>query len=166
MGADIVVENQHTAGGEPVGDMIVSGSKLTGVEVPADRAPTMIDEYPILSVAASFAHGTTIMRGLGELRVKESDRLAVMAEGLAACGVRVKIHDDDLIVHGGRQPSGGATVDARLDHRIAMSFLVLGGLAAAPVTVAGAEAIETSFPGFADLMNGLGAAIGPAPEAA
>lgn len=161
MGADIAIENQHTAGGEDVGDMVISGRQLTGVEVPAGRAPTMIDEYPILSVAAALARGTTIMRGLGELRVKESDRLAVMAEGLAACGVRVEIHGDDLIVHGGRRPAGGVTVDARLDHRIAMSFLVLGGLAAAPVTVAGAEAIETSFPGFAELLNGLGATISP-----
>ncbi len=158
MGAAISVENERTAGGEPVGDLVVRGAALTGIEVPAGRAPTMIDEYPILAVAAAFARGTTIMRGLGELRVKESDRLAVMAEGLAACGARVEIQDDDLIVHGGR-PAGDALIDARLDHRIAMSFLVLGGLAAAPVTVAGAEAIETSFPGFAALMNGLGARI-------
>ncbi len=164
MGADIAIENQHTAGGEDVGDMVISGRQLTGVEVPAGRAPTMIDEYPILSVAAALASGTTIMRGLGELRVKESDRLAVMAEGLAACGVRVEIHGDDLIVHGGRRPAGGVTVDARLDHRIAMSFLVLGGLATAPVTVAGAEAIETSFPGFAALLNGLGSQIEPLEE--
>ncbi len=101
------------------------------------------------------------MRGLHELRVKESDRLATMAEGLAACGVKVAIEGDDLIVDGGEPPAGGALIDARLDHRIAMSFLVLGGLAAAPVTVQGAEAIETSFPGFGTLMNGLGAAIGP-----
>ena len=116
----------------------------------------MIDEYPILAVAAAFARGTTVMRGLGELRVKESDRLATMAAGLAACGVAVEVEGDDLIVHGGGAAGRRREIDAKLDHRIAMSFLVLGGLAAAPVTVAGAEAIETSFPGFAALMNGLG----------
>ena len=166
MGADITITEQGEAGGEPVGDLLIRGTALTGVEIPAGRAPTMIDEYPILAVAAAFARGTTIMRGLGELRVKESDRLAVMADGLAACGARVEIEGDDLIVHGGGQPAGAALVDARLDHRIAMSFLVLGGLAAAPVTVAGAEAIETSFPGFTELMNGLGASIAPAGDQA
>jgi 3-phosphoshikimate 1-carboxyvinyltransferase len=165
MQADIAIENERTAGGEPVGDLVVRGGDLLGVEVPADRAPAMIDEYPVLAVAASVARGTSIMRGLAELRVKESDRLATMAEGLAACGVAVEVAGDDLIVHGGRRPAGDVTIDARLDHRIAMSFLVLGGLAAGPVQVEGAEAIETSFPGFRDLMNGLGAAIaavGPA----
>ena len=166
MGADLVVEDERVAGGEPVGDLVIRGGELAGVEVPADRAPSMIDEYPILAVAAAFARGATTMRGLSELRVKESDRLATMAAGLAACGVRVTVEGDDLIVEGGGRPAGGAAIDAKLDHRIAMSFLVLGGLATAPVTVAGAEAIETSFPGFADLMNGLGAAIGPVPEAA
>ena len=166
MGADLVVEDERVAGGEPVGDLVIRGGELAGVEVPADRAPSMIDEYPVLAVAAAFARGTTIMRGLSELRVKESDRLGTMADGLAACGVKVMVEGDDLIVEGGGRPAGGAAIDAKLDHRIAMSFLVLGGLAAAPVTVAGAEAIETSFPGFAPLMNGLGAAIGPAPEAA
>ena len=166
MGADLVVEDERVAGGEPVGDLVIRGGELAGVEVPADRAPSMIDEYPILAVAAAFARGATTMRGLSELRVKESDRLGTMAAGLAACGVKVTVEGDDLIVEGGGRPAGGAAIDAKLDHRIAMSFLVLGGLATAPVTVAGAEAIETSFPGFADLMNGLGAAIGPAPEAA
>jgi 3-phosphoshikimate 1-carboxyvinyltransferase len=162
MGALVAVENEGLAGGEPVGDLVVRGGPLAAVEVPAERAPTMIDEYPILAVAAAFARGTTVMRGLAELRVKESDRLAATAGGLAACGVKVEVEGDDLIVHGGARPAGGAEVDARLDHRIAMSFLVLGGLAAAPVAVAGAEAIETSFPGFVELMNGLGAGIGPA----
>ena len=166
MGADLVVEDERVAGGEPVGDLVIRGGELAGVEVPADRAPSMIDEYPILAVAAAFARGATTMRGLSELRVKESDRLGTMAAGLAACGVKVTVEGDDLIVEGGGRPAGGAAIDAKLDHRIAMSFLVLGGLATAPVTVAGAEAIETSFPGFADLMNGLGAAIGPVPEAA
>ena len=161
MGADLMVEDERLAGGEPVGDLLIRGRRLDGVEVPADRAPSMIDEYPVLAVAAALARGTTVMRGLAELRVKESDRLGTMAAGLAACGVNVAVEGDDLIVHGGGRPTGGAAIDARLDHRIAMSFLVLGGLAEAPVTVAGAEAIETSFPGFAGLMNGLGAIIGP-----
>ena len=159
MGADLRVEKERLAGGEPVGDLVIVGRRLRGVEVPAARAPVMIDEYPVLAVAAACARGTTVMRGLAELRVKESDRLAVMAEGLAACGVEVEVEGDDLIVHGSERPGGGAAIDARLDHRIAMSFLVLGGLATAPVTVEGAEAIETSFPGFTTLMNGLGAAI-------
>jgi 3-phosphoshikimate 1-carboxyvinyltransferase len=161
MGAGITIENESLAGGEPVGDLVVRGGPLTGVEVPAERAPAMIDEYPVLAVAAALAQGTTIMRGLSELRVKESDRLATMAGGLAACGVRVETLGDDLIVQGGARPAGDAVIDAKLDHRIAMSFLVLGGLAAAPVTVGGAEAIETSFPGFTGLMNRLGAAIAP-----
>jgi 3-phosphoshikimate 1-carboxyvinyltransferase len=161
MGARLRFENEVSAGGEPVGDLVIEGGGLQGIEVPAERAPTMIDEYPVLAVAAAMAEGTTVMRGLTELRVKESDRLAVMAEGLATCGVAAAVEGDDLIVYGGRKPAGGALIDARLDHRIAMSFLVLGGLAAAPVTVQGAEAIETSFPGFAALMNGLGAAIAP-----
>ena len=162
MGAAIAIERERTVGGESVGDLVVGGGGLRGVEVPAERAPAMIDEYPILSVAAAFARGTTAMRGLKELRVKESDRLATMAEGLAACGAAVEVDGDDLIVHGGRPLAGGVTIDARLDHRIAMSFLVLGGLARKPVTVVGAEAIETSFPGFPALMNALGAGIGPA----
>ena len=162
MGADIAVDGERTVGGEPVGDLVVTGGELRGVEVPAERAPAMIDEYPILAVAASLARGTTAMRGLAELRVKESDRLATMAEGLAACGVAVEVDADDLIVHGGAAPAGGTTIDAKLDHRIAMSFLALGGLARQPVLVQGAEAIETSFPGFSGLMNGLGARISPA----
>jgi 3-phosphoshikimate 1-carboxyvinyltransferase len=161
MGAELSFEKVRTEGGEPVGDLVARGGELRGIEVPGDRAPAMIDEYPILAVAAALAHGTTAMRGLSELRVKESDRLDTMARGLAACGVAVEVEGDDLIVHGGRKPVGGAMIDAKLDHRIAMSFLVLGGLAEQPVRVAGAEAIATSFPGFEGLMNGLGAAIGP-----
>jgi 3-phosphoshikimate 1-carboxyvinyltransferase len=164
MGARIGIENEAVAGGEPVGDLVVRGGPLKGVEVPAGRAPTMIDEYPVLAVAAAFAQGTTVMRGLSELRVKESDRLAVMADGLAACGVKVEVEGDDLVVHGAARARGGTVIDARLDHRIAMSFLVLGGRAEAPVAVEGAEAVETSFPGFAGLMNGLGAAITEAAE--
>jgi 3-phosphoshikimate 1-carboxyvinyltransferase len=159
MGAAIEVQDARTVAGEEIGDLVVHGGPLRGVEVPAARAPSMIDEYPVLAVAAARARGRTTMRGLAELRVKESDRLAVMAEGLAACGVAVSIEGDDLIVEGGQRPRGGATIDARLDHRIAMSFLVLGGLSEAPVQVRGAQAIATSFPGFEALMNSIGARI-------
>ncbi|HEX2526442.1 MAG TPA: 3-phosphoshikimate 1-carboxyvinyltransferase [Geminicoccus sp.] len=161
MGAGIMEQNRRTVGGETVADLVVRGGRLEGVEVPAGRAPSMIDEYPVLSVVAALAHGTSRMRGLSELRVKESDRLATMAEGLAACGAAVEIEGDDLIVHGtgGRPVRGGVTIDAKLDHRIAMSFLVMGGIAREPVTVLGAEAILTSFPGFVERMNALGTSI-------
>ncbi len=159
MGADLTLANEREAAGEPVADLLVQGGALEAVDVPAERAPSMIDEYPILAVAAAFARGTTRMRGLGELRVKESDRLALMAGGLEACGIEVAIEGDDLLVTGPVGATGAATIDAHHDHRIAMSFLVLGGLGAAPITVQGAETILTSFPGFADLMNGLGASI-------
>ena len=159
MGAALTVTNERLAGGEPVADLDLAGSELSGVEVPAERAPSMIDEYPILAVAAACARGPTVMRGLHELRVKESDRLAAMADGLTACGVDLTLEGDDLIVHGRGRPRGGAVIDARLDHRIAMSFLVLGGLAASPVTVEGAHTIATSFPGFSATMNALGACI-------
>lgn len=164
MGAHIVAENPRTEAGEPVADLIVSASELIGVEVPAARAPSMIDEYPILAVAAACARGRTVMRGLAELRVKESDRLAAVANGLAACGVAVEAGADSLIVEGsGRPPAGGAVISSGLDHRIAMAFLVLGMAASAPVGVDDAAPIETSFPGFAALMNGIGARIA-APE--
>ena len=161
MGAAITVEGSREAAGEPVADLVITGGELNGVDVPPERAPSMIDEYPVLAALAAVARGTTRMRGLAELRVKESDRLAVMADGLRACGAEIAVEGDDLIVHGrgDGQGLGGASIDARLDHRIAMSFLVLGGLASAPVRVAGAEAIGTSFPGFASLLNGLGASI-------
>ncbi|OAN55273.1 3-phosphoshikimate 1-carboxyvinyltransferase [Paramagnetospirillum marisnigri] len=160
MGADIYLDNARDQAGEPVADLVVRSSRLKGVDVPAERAPSMIDEYPILAVAAAFAEGTTTMRGLGELRVKESDRLAAMARGLAACGVAVEETQDTLIVHGtGRAPAGDATVTTHFDHRIAMSFLVMGMASARPVKVDDAEAIDTSFPGFAALMNGLGGKI-------
>jgi 3-phosphoshikimate 1-carboxyvinyltransferase len=162
MGADISFANARVEAGEPVADLVVSGSVLAGVDVPPERAPSMIDEYPILAVAASFAKGTTRMRGLGELRVKESDRLATMARGLQACGVRLTVEGDDLIVHGnGQAPEGGATIAVNLDHRIAMSFLVMGMASRQPIRIDDAAAIDTSFPGFADLMNSLGAKIGP-----
>jgi len=161
MGGDITLENRRMEGGEPVADLLVRGSALKGIEVPPERAPSMIDEYPILMVAAACAEGPTVMRGIEELRVKESDRAAVMARGLAACGVKVEETHDTVTVHGtGRAPAGGATVAAELDHRIAMSFLVLGMAADAPVTVDDGKPIDTSFPGFAALMNGLGGQVG------
>ena len=160
MGAALEWAGGRTEAGEPVADLVVRHSALTGIEVPAERAPSMIDEYPILAVAAAFARGTTRMRGLGELKVKESDRLAATARGLAACGVRVAVEGDDLIVHGdGRPPEGGASIAVNLDHRIAMAFLVLGMASCRPVQVDDAAAIDTSFPGFVTLMNGLGARI-------
>jgi 3-phosphoshikimate 1-carboxyvinyltransferase len=163
MGADLTFENRRSEGGEPVADIVVRAGALKGVTVPAERAPSMIDEYPILAVAAAFAKGRTRMRGLKELRVKESDRLTAMAEGLAACGVKVAIEGDDLIVEGdGSPPAGGATIAARLDHRIAMSFLVLGMAARQPTRIDDGATIDTSFPGFVALMNGIGAKIGPA----
>ena len=159
MGADIVRTNKREVGGEPVADLIVTASAMMGIEVPPEVAPSMIDEFPILFVAAAFAHGRTVMRGLAELRVKESDRLIVMAAGLAACGVTVEELPDGLIVHGrgGEPVPGGATVSARLDHRIAMSFAVLSLRAAAAVTVDDARPIATSFPTFLPAMHSLGA---------
>ena len=161
MGARVEYQNRRDVGGEAVADLWVQGGRLSGVDVPQERAPAMIDEYPVLAAIASLASGATRMRGLSELRVKESDRLAAMAGGLAACGTKVEVEEDDLIVHGtgGELLPGGAAIDARLDHRVAMSFLVLGGLCAEPVRVAGAEAILTSFPDFVPLMNGIGARI-------
>ncbi|MEM8959756.1 MAG: 3-phosphoshikimate 1-carboxyvinyltransferase, partial [Pseudomonadota bacterium] len=160
MGADLTFENAREEGGEPVADLRVRFSDaLRGIEVPPERAPSMIDEYPVLSVVAANAEGTTVMRGVKELRVKESDRIDAMARGLEACGVRIEEDEDVLIVHG-RGPGGvpgGATCAARLDHRIAMSFLVLGMAAGSPVTVDDAGPIATSFPIFEDLMGRLGA---------
>jgi 3-phosphoshikimate 1-carboxyvinyltransferase len=162
MGADIGFENRREEAGEPVADLTIAASPLQGVEVPAARAPSMIDEYPILAVAAACAKGRTVMQGLGELRVKESDRLAAVARGLAACGVEVEEGRDSLTVHGlGGRPPGGVTIATGLDHRIAMSFLVLGLAAENPVTVDDAGPIETSFPNFAGFMTGLGAMIVP-----
>jgi 3-phosphoshikimate 1-carboxyvinyltransferase len=134
----------------------VRASALRGVEVPAERAPAMIDEYPILAVAASFAEGTTAMRGLKELRVKESDRLLATAEMLRVNGVAAEIAGDDLIVHGKGRPQGGGLVATLLDHRIAMAALVLGLATENPVTVDDAGFIATSFPGFTELMRRLG----------
>jgi 3-phosphoshikimate 1-carboxyvinyltransferase len=160
MGADIVFENRRDVGGEPVADLHVKGGALKGVEVPAARAPSMIDEYPVLAVAAACAVGTTRMLGLGELRAKESDRLASVSAGLAANGIKHEMGAAELVVHGtGGRPKGGGLVRTHLDHRIAMSFLVLGLASREPVAVDDGSPIDTSFPGFALLMNDLGARI-------
>jgi len=157
MGADIEPLDVRDDGGEAMADFRVRASALRGVEVPAVRAPSMIDEYPVLAVAASFAEGTTVMRGLHELRVKESDRLAAVADGLAANGVAVEIAGDDLIVHGKGRVAGGGTVATHMDHRIAMAFLVMGLATEKPVTIDDATFIATSFPDFVPMMRGLGA---------
>ena len=159
MGADLDITNERLEGGEPVGDIHVRSSKLNGIEVPAKRAASMIDEYPILSVAASCAQGRTYMPGIAELRVKETDRIAEMARGLEACGVSVDEQPDSLTVDGQKQITGGATIASQHDHRIAMSFLVLGMVSQKTVSVIDTETIATSFPQFASLMNGAGASI-------
>jgi len=162
MGGDIAIENPREEGGEPVADLVARGSRLKGVEVPAGRAPSMIDEYPILAMAAAVAEGRTVMHGLGELRVKESDRLAAVARGLARCGVAVEEHPETLVVAGcaGRPPGGNnQPIETELDHRIAMSFLVLGLAAERPVLIDDMTPVATSFPDFAGLMQGLGAEL-------
>src|SRR5262245_24212150 len=157
MGAHIEALEARNDGGEEMADFRVRASALRGVEVPAVRAPSMIDEYPVLAVAASFAHGTTVLRGLKELRVKESDPLAVVVGGLRATGGAVEIAGDDLVVHGKGSPPGGGTVSTHMDHRIAMAFLVMGLASVKPVRVDDAGIIATSFPGFAAMMGALGA---------
>jgi 3-phosphoshikimate 1-carboxyvinyltransferase len=161
MGAEISFTNQTIDAGEPIADMIVQSTKpLRGVDVPANRVPSMIDEFPILAVAASCATGTTRMVDLAELRVKESDRLLMMANGLKACGVNLEMGDDWLTIHGtGKTPLGGATIETALDHRIAMSFLVLGAVTEKPVSIDDGSPINTSFPNFVSLMNDLGMRI-------
>jgi 3-phosphoshikimate 1-carboxyvinyltransferase len=165
MGAQIEIQNRRDNGGDAIGDLLVRHSALKGAEVPPGRAPSMIDEYPVLAVAASFAEGRTIMRGLEELRVKESDRLSAVAAGLAANGVRYAETADSLTVEGAGPAgvAGGGTVATHMDHRIAMSFLVMGLATRAAVTVDDGSMIATSFPNFSELMHGLGADIG-APE--
>jgi 3-phosphoshikimate 1-carboxyvinyltransferase len=160
MGADIETLNVRSDVGEEMADIRVRGSALRAVEVPATRAPSMIDEYPVLAVAASFAEGTTIMRGLHELRVKESDRLAAVADGLRANGVEVEIDGDDLIVHGKGRASGGGTVATHMDHRIAMAFLVMGLATEKPVAIDDMSFIATSFPGYVPMLRSLGAELG------
>jgi 3-phosphoshikimate 1-carboxyvinyltransferase len=160
MGGKITIENSRGEAGEPLADLRVEASQLHGITVPASRAPSMIDEYPVLSVVATCATGTTHMVGLAELRVKESDRLAAMATGLAACGVQIEETEDSLTVHGSDQPiDGGALIAANLDHRIAMAFSVLGMVSLNPVTIDDGSPIATSFPGYIKLMNSLGAKI-------
>ncbi len=161
MGADITFENPRTEGGEPVADLRVRYAETKGIEVPPERAASMIDEYPVLSVVAALSTGKTVMRGVKELRVKECDRIDAMARGLRACGVTVEEDEDTMIVHGmgpGGVP-GGATCESFLDHRIAMSFMVLGMAAQKPVSVDDGAPIATSFPVFEDLMQTLGAQI-------
>jgi len=161
MGASIELLNPRNAGGEDVADLRVRSSDLKGVTVPAERAPSMIDEYPVLAVAASFAEGETLMQGLDELRVKESDRLAAVARGLEANGVDCTEGEASLSVRGrpGGRGLGGGTVKTHLDHRIAMSFLIMGLAAEKPVSVDDQTMIATSFPEFMGLMTGMGALI-------
>ena len=157
MGASIEVVDKRDDGGEEIGDLRVRTSALKGIDVPAERAPSMIDEYPILAVAASFAEGVTRMRGLQELRVKESDRLAATVDMLRANGVAAEIEGDDLIVQGKGRPAGGAEVKTHMDHRIAMSALVMGLASENPVRIDDSAFIATSFPGFVELMRSIGA---------
>ena len=161
MGGDIEILNRRNAGGEDVADLRVRGSELKGVNVPPERAPSMIDEYPVLAVAAAFARGETLMQGLDELRVKESDRLAAVARGLEANGVDCTEGKDWLSVRGapGGKKIGGGMVETHLDHRIAMAFLVMGLAAEKPVTIDDRAMIATSFPEFMGLMRALGAEI-------
>lgn len=155
MGADIKFTNEKVVAGEKVADIVAKYSKLKGVKIPASRAPSMIDEYPILSVAASYAQGETVMEGLEELKVKESDRLQAIADGLQQCGVEFELGDDSLTIKGGAV-KGGGPIKTNLDHRIAMSFLVMGLNAQTPVSVDDASVMDTSFPGFAALLNSIG----------
>lgn len=160
MGADIRFENQRDEGGEPVADLIVRHGPLKGVSVPAERAASMIDEFPILSVIACFAEGPTVMNGVAELRVKESDRIEAMAVGLRANGATVEDTSDSMTVHGTGSLRGGASAATHLDHRIAMSFLVAGLASQQPIGVDDGAPIMTSFPDFLPLMQGLGAKLG------
>jgi len=159
MGASLIVQKERIEGGESVGDIVASGTELRAVDVPARRAPSMIDEYPILAVLCAAAQGTSRLRGLHELRVKESDRLAATAAMLRVNGVHVEIEDDDLVIHGTGKIPGGGHVETHMDHRLAMSALVLGQVTQAPVTIDDARFIDTSFPGFLRLMRGLGAKL-------
>jgi 3-phosphoshikimate 1-carboxyvinyltransferase len=163
MGADLTVANERESGGERIGDVTARHSALKGVVVPESRAASMIDEYPILAATAAFAEGATVMRGVGEMRVKESDRISLMVNGLRACGVAVEEEAEGFIVMGGSagggRVRGGATVATAHDHRIAMSHLILGLAAEQPVSVRDPEMIATSFPGFVEMMQGLGAEV-------
>jgi len=161
MGAQIEVTNQLNVAGELIGDLTYRYAALRGVTVPRERAPLMIDEYPIIAIAAAFATGQTRLCGLAELRVKESNRFLAIVEGLAACGVSVDTDRDDIVIEGcGGPPQGGAEISVNLDHRVAMSYLVMGIATKKAVTINDGTPIETSFPNFRILMNGLGAKIG------
>jgi len=164
MGADITYVKVETDAGEPVTDIIIRGnSVLKGVNVPAERVPSMIDEFPVLAMAAACADGITRMTNLSELRVKESDRLKMIADGLIACGVKLEMGEDSLTICGnGKPPRGGALIETALDHRIAMSFLVLGLVSDEPIQIDDGAPIRTSFPNFINLMNDCGAIIEPA----
>jgi 3-phosphoshikimate 1-carboxyvinyltransferase len=159
MGGDIMIENPRDVGGEPVADLRVRHSALTGIDLPGDDAASMIDEYPVLFVAAACAQGPSRFTGLDELRVKESDRIAVMAAGLGACGVPCTELPDGIAITGtgGDPVPGGATIATHLDHRIAMSFAVLGLNSRAPLTIDDSRPIATSFPSFVAMMQTLGA---------
>jgi len=161
MGANISFENQRTTSGESIADIHVKSSKLHGVIVPPDRVPSMIDEFPILSVAASFADGKTSMNNLAELRVKESDRLASITNGLSASGVKLKSRRNGLIIYGdsSKKPKGGCVIESNFDHRIAMSFAIMGLACKNPITIHDTETISTSFPNFIDILKALGADV-------
>jgi 3-phosphoshikimate 1-carboxyvinyltransferase len=159
MGAELTIRNSRVQGGESIGDIVVEHTALAAVDVPSARAPSMIDEYPILAVACATARGTSRLRGLAELRVKESDRLAATIAMLRAGGVAVEVEDDDLIIHGMAAPPGGGLVETHMDHRLAMSALVFGQITKAAMRVDDSTFIDTSFPGFVALMRQLGAAI-------
>jgi 3-phosphoshikimate 1-carboxyvinyltransferase len=162
MGAAIEIQDPRIVGDEPVGDLRVRSGALRGVTIPAERAASMIDEYPILAMAAAVASGRTVLLGLEELKVKESDRLTAIARGLAACGVAVAADGGTLTIEGcGGPPPGGGRIETALDHRIAMAFLVLGLATKAPVEIDDGATIATSFPGFVELMQSLGAQLGP-----
>jgi 3-phosphoshikimate 1-carboxyvinyltransferase len=160
MGARLEIVDRWSEGGEDIANLRVRSGPLQGVDVPADRVPSMVDEYPILAVAAAYAEGTSRMRGLSELRVKESDRLGATLAGLVAAGVDAEVDGDDLIVHGRGSVRGAAEIETHMDHRIAMSFLVMGLASEQPISVDDAAFIATSFPGFVDLMRRLGAQLG------
>lgn len=158
MGADITIEQPRESGGEPVGDLLVRYAPLHGIELPAELAPDMIDEFPVLFIAAAVASGTTTIRGAAELRVKESDRIAAMAAGLRTLGANIEETPDGAVIHGGTL--GGGAVETHLDHRIAMSFAVAGLVASGPVRINDCGHVATSFPGFLELANGCGFAMG------
>ena len=158
MGADLKISKVRENAGEKMADIKIKHKQLQGIIVPKSRAPSMIDEYPILAIAASVANGVSVFKGIEELRVKESDRLAAMAEGLKDCGVITKTTKNSLTINGkGGRPKGGVIIKSQLDHRIAMSFLILGLISKEPISIDDAQPIETSFPGFIQLMNQLGA---------